>query len=205
MDIRTPISNYLDSLDATINNLDRGEVAQLITLIFKTYKNNKQIFVMGNGGSSSTASHFVCDLNKGVSYGKDKKIRAIGLTDNVPSCTAYSNDVSYDDIFSEQLKNFLNPGDLVIAISGSGNSKNILKAVEYANSKKITTVGLTGYDGGKLKKIAKFSANTNINDMEISEDLHLSLCHIVKRTMLANLNNDGSIIQKSKLSRKQRS
>ena len=194
MEIKEPINKYLDSLTKTINNLDKQEIDTLVSLIFEAYKNNKQIFIFGNGGSASTASHFACDLNKGVSHGKDKKIRAMSLTDHMTCITAYSNDVSYDHIFSEQLKNFLNPGDLVIAISGSGNSKNILMAVEYANSKGVTTIGLTGYDGGQLRKIAKYSVNTNINDMEISEDVHLSLCHMVKRTMLANINSEGHVI-----------
>lgn len=194
MEIKKPIDSYLDSLVSTINALDKNEIVELINLIFETYQNDKQIFIFGNGGSASTASHFACDLSKGVSYGKNKKIKAIALTDNIPIITAYSNDVSYDDIFSEQLKNFLNPGDLVIAISGSGNSKNIIKAVEYANSRGITTIGLTGYDGGKLKKIAKFSVNTNVNDMGIAEDIHLSLCHIVKRTAMGNLDSSGNVM-----------
>jgi D-sedoheptulose 7-phosphate isomerase len=98
--------------------------------------------------------------------------------------TAYSNDLSYDDVFIEQLKNFLNPGDLVIAISGSGNSKNILKAIEYANKCGNTTAGLAGYDGGKLKKIAKFVVHANIDDMEISEDIHMVLCHTIKNVFM---------------------
>jgi D-sedoheptulose 7-phosphate isomerase len=104
--------------------------------------------------------------------------------------TAYSNDLSYDDVFIEQLKNFLNPGDLVVAISGSGNSKNIIKAVEYANSKGNRTAGLTGYGGGKLKQIATFSVNANVDDMEISEDIHLMLCHTLKNVFMDLLKDE---------------
>ena len=189
MDQKKHIHDYLENVVSALVRLDREEVNNMASLIFEAYESDKQIFVLGNGGSASTASHFVCDLNKGVSYGRDKKIKAIALTDNMAIITAYSNDVSYDDIFVEQLKNFLNPGDLVIAISGSGNSKNVIRAIEYANSAGNMTLGLTGYGGGKLKQIAKFSVNANVQDMEISEDVHLSICHNIKRVLLNKINS----------------
>lgn len=142
------------------------------------------IYTMGNGGSASTASHFCCDFNMGMSYNQDKKFRLICLNDNVPTMMAYANDLSYENIFVEQLKNFLNPDDVVIAISGSGNSKNVLKAVEYANANGGITIGLTGFDGGKLKQIAKYSVNTNIDDMQITEDVHIILCHMIYSIMM---------------------
>jgi D-sedoheptulose 7-phosphate isomerase len=148
------------------------------------------IFIFGNGGSASTSSHFCCDLNKGVSYGKHKKFHAHSLTDNMATITAYANDTSYDDVFVEPLKNFLNPGDLVIAISGSGNSKNVIKAVEYANSMGNRTAGITGYNGGKLKQIATLSVNANVNDMEISEDIHMILCHTIKNVFMDLLKDE---------------
>ena len=113
--------------------------------------NGSQIFVFGNGGSSATAAHLACDLVKGTSYQRDKRFRVIALTDNIQTITAYSNDVCYEDVFVEQLKNFVNKNDLVIALSGSGNSENVIKTIDYANKKGCRTIGLSGRDGGRLK------------------------------------------------------
>ncbi|MCK9351777.1 MAG: SIS domain-containing protein [Candidatus Pacebacteria bacterium] len=190
MEAKTQINNYLVRVAETTNKLNRDEINALAHEIYETYKNDKNIFIFGNGGSASTSSHLACDLNKGISYGKHKKFHAHSLTDNIATITAYSNDLSYDDVFIEQLKNFLNQGDLVIAISGSGNSKNIIKAVEYANSMGNRTAGLTGYDGGKLKQIATLSVNANVNDMEISEDIHLILCHTIKNVFMNLLKDE---------------
>lgn len=133
---------------------------------------------MGNGGSASTASHFACNFNKELSFNKTNRFKMICLNDNIPTLLAYANDISYDVIFVEQLKNFLKKNDVVIGISGSGNSKNVINAIDFANSVGSITVGLTGFNGGNLKKLAKYSVNTNLNDMQITEDIHLSLCHI---------------------------
>jgi len=133
---------------------------------------------MGNGGSAATASHYAADFNKGLSYGKARRFRFLCLSDNVPTLTAYANDVAYEEVFVEQLRNFLQPGDLVIAISGSGNSRNILKAIEYANGEGAVTVGLTGYDGGALKRIAQHGVHVPIADMQVTEDLHMVLDHL---------------------------
>ncbi|MCX6735936.1 MAG: SIS domain-containing protein [Candidatus Parcubacteria bacterium] len=191
MEEKEQINNYLEKVASCVKALSRDEINQVAHVIFETYKNDNIIFVFGNGGSASTASHIACDLNKGVSYGKHKKFHVHSLTDNMATITAYSNDLSYDEVFIEQLKNFLNPGDLVIALSGSGNSKNVIKAVEYANEQGNATVGLTGYDGGKLKKLAKYSINANINDMEISEDVHLILNHTIKNVFMDLLKDEG--------------
>lgn len=180
------IDNYFDSLIKTIENIDRKEISTLINLLINARNNGKQIFIMGNGGSASTASHFVCDFNKGASYGMQNRFKVICLNDSMSTLSAYANDVGYETIFVEQLKNFLNPGDLVIGISGSGNSRNILLAIEYANSIKATTIGITGYDGGKLKKISNFSVNANINDMQISEDIHAIINHVCMKSISNN-------------------
>lgn len=190
MDVKKQINDHLLRVVEAVNKLNHDDINTLAHEIYETYKADNNIFIIGNGGSASTSSHFACDLNKGVSYGKLKKFRAHSLTDNMATITAYSNDLSYDDVFIEQLKNFLNPGDLLIAISGSGNSKNIVKAVEYANSKGNRTAGLTGYNGGKLKQLATFSVNANINDMEISEDIHLMLCHTLKNVFIDLLKDE---------------
>ena len=175
------INGYVGRLTAALNNLDISEIENFISVLNKARENGSRIFIMGNGGSALTASHFCCDFNKGASYGYDdkKRFKFICLNDNIATMMAYSNDVSYEDIFVEQLKNFLQPDDVVIGISGSGNSKNVLKAIEYANSQGAVTVGLTGYSGGVLKEISKYSVNANIDDMQISEDIHMMLCHMI--------------------------
>ena len=175
------INGYFNKLKSTLDHLDRKEIEQFINVLNKARENGNQIFIMGNGGSASTASHFCCDFNKGTCYGFDdkKRFKFICLNDNIPTMMAYSNDISYDDVFVEQLKNFLQPNDVVIGISGSGNSKNVIKAIEYANANRALTMGLTGYSGGKLRELAKYTVNANINDMQVSEDIHMILCHMI--------------------------
>lgn len=137
---------------------------------------------MGNGGSAATASHFACDLAKGTikdnPYIK-KRFKVIALTDNIPLITAWSNDTDYSQVFIEQLRNLLNKDDVVIAISASGSSENVLKAVEYANQRGALTIGLTGFDGGKLKDIANKCLKVSSDSMERIEDVHLILEHLL--------------------------
>lgn len=178
------INNYLEKVKNTIDNLDRDEIEQFLKLLLQAKDKGNTIFIMGNGGSAATASHFVCDFNKGVSYGKNKRFKFICLNDNIPTMMAYANDVNYDDIFVEPLKNLFTKGDVVIGISGSGNSKNVLKAIEYANNNDGITIGITGYDGGKLKQIAKYSVNTNIKNMQITEDIHMILDHMCSSILM---------------------
>ena len=179
--MKEKINNYLNRLKNTLDNLSRDEIENFINVLNAAREQGKNIFIMGNGGSAATASHYVCDFNKGASYMHDdkKRFKFICLNDNVASMMAYANDVSYDDVFVEPLKNYFNKGDVVIGISGSGNSKNVIKAIEYANQNGGITVGLTGYNGGKLKQIAKYSVNTNIDDMQISEDIHMIFDHMI--------------------------
>ena len=128
--MKQQITDYIDRLASTLQALSVEDIEKCCTLLLKAYDEQRNIFICGNGGSASTASHFACDINKGVSYGLDKRFRIIPLTDNLATITAYSNDVGYEHLFIEQMKNFYNPGDILIAISGSGNSKNVLHAVE---------------------------------------------------------------------------
>ncbi|MGA2547166.1 MAG: SIS domain-containing protein [Rectinemataceae bacterium] len=172
------ISAYFDRIKATVDRVSREEVNCLLGLLLDALEGGRTVFTMGNGGSASTASHYAADFNKGLSYGKARRFRFICLSDNVPTLTAYANDVAYDEVFVEQLRNFLEPGDLVIAISGSGNSRNVLKAIEYANRSGAITVGLTGYDGGELKRIARHGVHVPIDDMQVTEDLHMVLDHL---------------------------
>jgi len=173
------IDQYLDKLQRTIEALDRRQLHKLAEVLMDAYQREANIFICGNGGSAMTASHFACDLNKGVSYGLEKRWKVIALTDNLATIMAYANDVSYEEIFAEQLKNFMKPNDILIAISGSGNSINILKAIQYAHEKGGITIGLTGFDGGALAKAAKIALNANINDMQISEDIHMITSHLI--------------------------
>lgn len=181
-DFTGDIKKYTSNLASTVKLMQPDEVNKALNIIASAYEDEKTIFIMGNGGSASTASHIACDINKGISFGKKKRFKMICLNDNIPTMLAYANDVSYDDIFVEQLKNFLKPEDVVIGISGSGNSTNILKAIEYANQSGAVSVGICGYDGGKLKKTAKYSIHVDINDMQIVEDIHLVIGHIIMRT-----------------------
>jgi D-sedoheptulose 7-phosphate isomerase len=175
--------DYFQHLKDALDNIDLSTFEKINKLLFDALKNGRQIFTMGNGGSGSTAAHLVCDLNKGVCFGRRKKFRAICLNDNMPTILAYANDVSYSDIFSEQLKNFMHDGDIVIGFSGSGNSKNVIKAIEYANKNSGITIGFSGFDGGKLSKIAQYALTAPINDMQKSEDIHLILCHLIMQTI----------------------
>jgi D-sedoheptulose 7-phosphate isomerase len=170
---------YLARLRGTIDRLDPAKLAQAIEWFREARDAGRQIFVCGNGGSAATASHFVTDVLKGASYGRDKRFRIIALTDSLPTMSAYANDVCYDCVFVEQLKNFAVPGDLVMGISGSGNSPNVLRAVEYANSIGCRTLALTGRDGGQLGPLAQLSINVPEPHMGRIEDAHMIACHVI--------------------------
>lgn len=175
------INRYKDMLIRCIGELDNAEITEFIRLLTKARDEDRQIIIMGNGGSGATASHFAGDFNKGLSLDKPREMRykVISLVDNSPTVLSLANDVSYNDIFVEQLKNFLNDGDLVIGISGSGNSENVIRAVKYAKSEGATVVGLTGYNGGKLKELSDLNIHINIDNMQITEDLHMMLAHLI--------------------------
>ena len=175
------IEDYLRELKETFDKLPYSQIKKIKDILLQAYRENKKVFIMGNGGSATTASHFACDLAKGTA-GKDnsrKRFKAIALTDNVPLLTAWANDTAYENIFLEQLKNLLDTGDVVIALSGSGNSKNVLRAVEYANAQEAVTIGLTGFEGGKLKSMVKECLIVPSRRMEQIEDVHLILEHLL--------------------------
>lgn len=171
--------DYLNSLKELLDIFPHDRFEEICKTLLSAYEMEKQIFVMGNGGSGATASHFVCDINKGCCLEFEKKFKVICLNDNMPTILAYANDLSYDKIFVEPLKNFLQPGDVVIGISGSGNSRNVLDAVSYAKEKGARTVGLTGFDGGKLAKLADIPFVASINDMQKVEDVHMIVVHML--------------------------
>jgi D-sedoheptulose 7-phosphate isomerase len=171
--------DYRTKLLDVIGGVDLETVGRVIDLLKEARDKQRHVFTCGNGGSASTASHFVTDMVKGASYNRDARFRIMALTDSLPTITAYSNDVSYDCIFTEQLKNFAQPDDILIAISGSGNSPNVVKAVEYANSVGCKTIALTGRDGGKLGSLANIEVRVQTPHMGRIEDAHLIVCHMM--------------------------
>jgi D-sedoheptulose 7-phosphate isomerase len=185
--IREYFVDYCTGLSKALEGVSIERFEEFVHLLETAYEEGRQVFLMGNGGSGTTASHFACDLNKGVSYGRQKRFRVISLNDNVPILMAYANDVSYEDVFVEQLKNFLRPGDLVVGISGSGNSPNILKAIAYANSVGAHTVGLCGFDGGKLASMVRTPILAPVHDMQKAEDVHMILLHAIMQVLCARL------------------
>lgn len=177
------IANYFARLKQTLDAIDVETLNQLMNLLEASREQGQQVFIMGNGGSAATASHFVCDFNKGLSENREKRYRFICLNDNLPMLMAYANDHSYEEIFLGPLQNYFRAGDVVIGISGSGNSANVVKAVEWARTHGGVTVALTGYDGGRLKQIAEYGVHIPINDMQITEDLHMVLDHCMMKIL----------------------
>ena len=173
------LRGYLRDLNAAIAGLDLEAVRAARDLIQEARDRGRQIFLCGNGGSAATASHMANDLGKGASYGRENRFRAVALTDNVPWMTALANDVSYDAIFAEQLRNLGQPGDLLIAISGSGNSRNVLDAVETARALGMKSIGWTGFDGGKLAGMVDLPIVAASHHMGRVEDIHTILMHLI--------------------------
>src|SRR5215831_16546252 len=171
--------DYKTDLLKTIETVDLDRVNQTIEILRKAREDDRHIFVCGNGGSASASSHFCCDMVKGASFGRDKRFRIMALTDSLSTLTAYSNDVSYECVFVEQLKNFAEPGDVLIAISGSGNSPNVLRAMEYANSVGCHTVALSGRDGGKMGPLAETEVRVAHPHMGRIEDGHMIALHMI--------------------------
>ena len=179
MDFTHKISEYFNRLKQTIDAISKEDLSKFMNILLQAKEDGKTIFIMGNGGSAATASHYCCDFNKGISHGHEKMFKFICLNDNIPTMMAYANDIGWEEIFIGPLKNFLQKDDLVIGISGSGNSGNVLKALEYANSSGAFTIGLTGYSGGKVKQICQHNVHIPIDDMQIAEDLHMVLDHCI--------------------------
>src|SRR3990167_9947086 len=180
---------YYKKLNHTLLRLNYRSIDVAVSLIRKTWSERKQIVCFGNGGSALTAQHFITDWNKCIPIATHKPFRGCCLNENIGLITAYSNDISYQDIFVEQLKNVLDDGDLVIGISGSGNSENVLRGINYANNKGNTTLGLCGFDGGKLRRLAKYSVWAAVTDMQLAEDIHFTFGHVVMQILCGIKNN----------------
>lgn len=181
--IKTYIGHEIDTLKA----LDVDAISDAMNLIMEAYEAQKTIYVFGNGGSSATASHYQNDFNKGVSEHVEKKFNLQCLNDNMATVMAVANDIGFEEVFRFQLQGHIKPGDLVIAISGSGNSKNVINAVEYAKAQGNRIVGLTGYNGGKLKQLSDVSLHAPINSMQITEDIHMMFDHLMMSIFYKNL------------------
>ena len=178
-DYTAEIAKYIENEVEVLHALDVNALNDVLNLLERTLESENMIYIMGNGGSAATASHFQNDFNKGVSEYTEKKFRFLCLNDNVPTVMAIANDIGYDEIFRFQLRGKLRPGDVVIGISGSGNSKNILNAVEYAKECGNVVVGITGFSGGKLRNLADYSLHAPVNSMQITEDVHMVFDHLV--------------------------
>ena len=189
------IQNYITGLHQTIDQLPKHLIVDVIGVLQYARMRGAQVFIMGNGGSAATASHFVCDLAKNTRREGLPHFRAIGLTDNLPIFSAYANDEGYENVFSQQLANLIRPGDVIIGISASGNSKNVLNAMEEAQKHNVTTIGFTGFDGGRLGQMVNINIHVKSNIIEHVEDIHLMLEHMIVKAIKdqapseANINN----------------
>lgn len=177
MNYKEDITNYFGRVKQTIDKVSVEDLNTVLNLLNKARDENHLVFICGNGGSASTASHYCCDFNKGVSSSQSSKFRFVCLSDNIPTMMAYANDFDWEEIFVGPLRNLFTPGDYVIGISGSGNSSNVIKALQFANENGGVSIGITGYDGGIIKQISHYNLHVPVMDMQISEDLHLMLDH----------------------------
>lgn len=189
--------DYLRRLNEEVSRIDQAAMQRWADLVFQAWENGRFVFIFGNGGSGTTASHMAEDLGKSTLHERDlndeskKRLKVLSLTDNAGWLMAVGNDLAYDQIFVQQLMNYGGEGDLVIAISGSGNSANVLNAVDWANRHGLTTFGLTGYSGGKLKEMQGDGLHVELDDMGMVESIHLCLFHWVLNDVFARINQEG--------------
>ena len=182
-DYLADIDWYLNEERRVVDSLDREAINSAMNALVNAARRGASIYVMGNGGSSATASHFVCDFAKGVYLGAGLPFKMQCLSDNTPIVTAISNDIGYEDVFEFQLKDKVQEGDLVLAISGSGNSENVIRAVEYAKEHGAVIVGMTGYSGGRLMGLSDFKLHVPVDNMQIVEDIHMMFDHLIMYTL----------------------
>jgi D-sedoheptulose 7-phosphate isomerase len=183
MEFSSFAAQYIGRLKKVLDAFDGGTFAAMTDAVLEAYSRDAHIFIMGNGGSGSTASHLACDINKGCCIDLEKKFKMICLNDNMPTMLALANDLSYEAVFEEQLKNFFNPGDLVIGISGSGNSENVLRAVGYAAANGGKTVGWSGFGGGRLASMVDLAFVVQSHDMQQVEDTHMVTAHMLMQAV----------------------
>ena len=173
------IKKYISEVSTILERLPIENIVQAVELLEEARLKAKRVFIFGNGGSAATASHFAADLSKGAISKTKARIKAIALTDNAPLLTAWANDTVYENVFAEQLENFVEPGDVAIGISGSGNSPNVLNGIKAAKAKGATTIGFIDFDGGMLRELVDICIIVPNHNMEQVEDIHLLLEHII--------------------------
>jgi D-sedoheptulose 7-phosphate isomerase len=181
------INGYITKEIEVLQAINIESINAAMRLLVETLEAKRSIYIFGNGGSAATASHYASDFNKCALEYTDKPFRFLCLNENIPLLTAIANDVGYDEIFRYQLRGRLAPGDIVIGISAGGNSQNVINAVSYAKTLGNKTIGITGYDGGKLKQLADISLHAPVDNMQIAEDIHLMLSHVMVSVLKANL------------------
>lgn len=174
---------YLARLGRVMDALDAQSITNGVAIVREAWESGRQIIAAGNGGSALTALHYINDWSKSITHATGRPFKGRSLVDNIGLVMSYANDVSYEEIFVEQLKAVLTPGDLFIGISGSGNSENVLRAVQYANDNGAVSLGISGYPGCKLLSVAQHNFNASISDMQLAEDIHMMFGHIVMRTL----------------------
>jgi D-sedoheptulose 7-phosphate isomerase len=179
---------YFEELQRVIAGLSHERLDQMADALVQAYESRRVVYTFGNGGSASLATHLACDLGKGTAYcNGGKRFRVLALTDNITTLTAWANDSSYEDIFSEQLRNFVQPQDVAFAISGSGNSKNVLNALQVARDAGATTLGISGFQGGQMKSLCDICVIVPSNNMQIIEDVHLAMAHSIFRIVYSRM------------------
>ena len=179
---------YFEELQRVVAAISHESIDQMADALVRAYEAGRVVYTFGNGGSAALASHLACDLGKGTAYcNGGKRFRVLALTDNVPTLTAWANDSGYEDVFSEQLRNFVQPEDVAFAISGSGNSKNVLNALHVARQAGATTLGISGFQGGQMKSLCDICMVVPSNNLQIVEDMHLATAHSIFRIVYSRM------------------
>lgn len=192
--------SYFSCYAKVVSELPYAQIEQVVDLLYGAYEQRRRVFLFGNGGSAALASHFACDLGKGTATPGDseKRFRVLSLTDNVPLMTAWANDSSYEQVFAEQVRNFVEAGDIAFGISGSGCSPNVLLALDAARQSGAITVGLTGFKGGKMPQYCDFCIVIPSDNMQIIEDLQVGISHavfsVIRHRITQELMNEVSAI-----------
>ncbi len=185
--ITAALEDHIDEVRSVLARIPINAIERVVSIILEAYRQNKHVYILGNGGSASTATHFACDLSKATIIEGRVRLRVTSLTDNVALLTAWANDTSYENVFAEQLCNLVNSGDVVIAISASGNSPNVLAAIEAARARGAVTVGLVGFAGGSVKRVADAAIHVRSDSYGVVEDCHLVLEHAITESTRAAL------------------
>ena len=212
IDVKNIARNYMEEMKKAVDSISLDDIQKTAEILLDAYKNDRRVFILGNGGSAATASHMACDLGKGTLRNvydvSEKRFQVISLTDNIPMMTAFANDLSYDDMFVQQLRNYVQKGDVVIGISGSGNTPNIIKALLYAKSVGAITIGLLGFNtGGNAKDLEDHHIIIKSSNYGVVEDLHLALDHILTTCLsyMKHIHDHGKVGEEKPIEWKERS